>query len=105
MDEDEIPSIYYRELKAWGIPWCYSHLMRLVRAGEFPKPHPLSPRKQAWTPREIREWLERHRPPERDPNNESPDKTGNEKLPGNTSDEKPRKATGPDPVPDPVPGP
>lgn len=51
----------FRAIKALGIPYCRTHLFRLVKAGKFPKffklgDHPNSP--TVWWLHEIIEWLE-----------------------------------------------
>jgi len=40
-----------------GISYSRDHLRRKVKAGEFPKPIPVSDRRIAWIETEIDDWL------------------------------------------------
>ena len=40
------------------VPVGYNTLLRMVRAGEFPKPVRISPQMVAWREKDVREWLE-----------------------------------------------
>jgi prophage regulatory protein len=40
-----------------GINYSRDHLRRKVKAGEFPKPIPVSERRIAWIEAEIDDWL------------------------------------------------
>jgi prophage regulatory protein len=50
----------YNELRdKKGIPFCRDHLRLLVRAGRFPRPIQIGPRRIAWAENMIDEYLER----------------------------------------------
>ena len=44
-------------LKEKGIPYTRRHLARLIEAGEFPAPVPLSTRRICWLETEIDDWI------------------------------------------------
>jgi predicted DNA-binding transcriptional regulator AlpA len=46
-----------RELRAAGVPFTPKHIRVLVKRGEFPKPIPLSPTRNAWDAQEIDSWV------------------------------------------------
>jgi predicted DNA-binding transcriptional regulator AlpA len=51
----------YADLKEMGVPYTQTHLYRLVKAGEFPKPVKLgnAPNARiAWKRAEILEWID-----------------------------------------------
>jgi prophage regulatory protein len=57
-EEIALKLISYERLKPEkGIEYCRDHLRRKVRAGEFPKPIPVSDRRIAWIEAEVDEWL------------------------------------------------
>lgn len=41
-----------------GVPYSHVHIWRLVKAGQFPAPLKLGPRKVAWLRSEVEEWIE-----------------------------------------------
>jgi prophage regulatory protein len=50
--------ITFGELRpAKGIPYCRDHLRRKWKAGEFPRPVPVSGRRVAWVEAEVDAWL------------------------------------------------
>jgi len=49
--------IYYRDLKALGIPYSKPHLWRLERDGKFPKRVPLGPGRYGYVKSEIDAYI------------------------------------------------
>ncbi len=53
--------VNFKGIKSLGIPYCRTHIWRLMESGEFPQafklgPHPNSP--PVWWLRDIVAWLE-----------------------------------------------
>jgi len=47
----------FEELRPRGVPFSKPHLNRKIRAGEFPRPIKLGPRKNGWLADEVDTWL------------------------------------------------
>ena len=48
-----------KELKTvYGIPYCFPHIARLEKAGEFPKRLQLGACRVAWYADEVQDWIE-----------------------------------------------
>lgn len=41
-----------------GVPYTRVHLARLIKAGTFPQPVPLSNKRIAWVEKEVDDWIE-----------------------------------------------
>jgi prophage regulatory protein len=48
-----------KDLKARGITFCPTHLLRLIKRGDFPAPIRLGQRKRFWDEEEIDAWIAR----------------------------------------------
>lgn len=57
VDDDDLPTIAYEDLRRWGIPWTKVHIYRLCDRGLFPSPFCLGARTLRWTPRQIKTYL------------------------------------------------
>ncbi len=44
--------------EAKGVPYSRDHLRRLVKAGTFPAPVPLSDKRIAWVESEVDQWVD-----------------------------------------------
>jgi predicted DNA-binding transcriptional regulator AlpA len=54
--------VNFKGIKALGIPYCRNHIMRLMKAGRFPRAFKLGEHRGSplvWWLHEIIEWLER----------------------------------------------
>ena len=49
----------HQGLRDRGIPYDRSHLWRLCKKGEFPKPVPLGANRIAWLESEIEAWIKK----------------------------------------------
>ncbi|QEE47496.1 AlpA family phage regulatory protein [Rhizobium sp. WL3] len=49
--------LLFNELRKKGIPFTKTHLWRLARDGNFPKPMKLGNRTNAWSEEDIDAWL------------------------------------------------
>lgn len=52
--------ITLREIRDMGVPYSTTHINRLIRAGEFPRPVKFGSArnsKRAWVKGEVEEWL------------------------------------------------
>jgi prophage regulatory protein len=49
--------VTFRGLAAKGIPYCREQIRRKAKAGEFPSPITLSPKRVAWVESEVDDWL------------------------------------------------
>ena len=49
----------HQGLRERGIPYDRSHLWRLCKKGEFPKPVPLGANRIAWLESEIEAWIKK----------------------------------------------
>jgi prophage regulatory protein len=62
VNEVRDPNFYkfvsYDDLKEYGIPYTDVHILRLRKAGKFPKPVRLSENRIAWRLSDLIEWIE-----------------------------------------------
>lgn len=53
--------VTFKELKTvYGIPYCRTHIYRLVEAGKFPAWIQLSEHRVVWVSSHIEEWMRSH---------------------------------------------
>ena len=57
MPDDALNLLSLRALKALGVEMSRPTLLREIKAGRFPAPIKLSPRRRAWVRLEVEDWF------------------------------------------------